>query len=161
MCILKMFAAGAVLAVAVQSSLLAEPPVDIDQVLARKEALLPEGSDYEATVPATLDLAEQARLSLNALIGNMDPDEYYSVYQGFQLTKASPAHPYAITWNITVKNARTLPTLRVMTGDAHGLEDEFRMLRAMLSEIQEDGLLYYPFQCQGPPKGTSYPQTNA
>lgn len=139
----------------------AEPPFDINLVLAGKEALLPKGVAYEATVPATLDLAEQGRLSLNALIGNMDPDQHYGVYQGFQLGKEAPAHPYAITWNITVKNARTLPTLRVMTGDDFGLDDEYHMLRAMLNEIGDDGLMYYPFECQGPPKGTSYPQTNA
>lgn len=160
--VLKLVAICALWLAAMPSPSLAEPPpFDIDQVLAIKEALLPQGVRYEATVPATLDLAEQARLSLNALIGNMDPDQHYGVYQGFQLTKASPAHPYAITWNITVKNARTLPTLRVMTGDDFGLEDEFRMLRGMLSEVRDDGLMYYPFECQGPPAGTSYPQTNA
>jgi hypothetical protein len=145
-----------------QGSLYAEaPPFDIGEVLARKEILMPEGTAYEATVPDTLDLAEHARLSLNALIGNMDPEQHYGVYQGFQLTKAAPAHPYAITWNITVKNARTIPTLRVMTGDDYGLTDEYGMLRALLGEIRDDGLMYYPFQCQGPPEGTSYPQTNA
>jgi hypothetical protein len=138
-----------------------ESTLDTAAVLNTKEALLPKGVTYEATVPDTLDLAEQARLSLNGLIGNMDPDQFYGVYQGFSITKREPAHPSAITWNISVKNARTLPCIRVMNGDTFGLEAEYRLLRAMLREVREDGLMYYPFDGAGPPKGTSYPQSNA
>lgn len=139
---------------------LAQPPFDPGEVI-HKDSLSPKGARYDATVPDTLDLAEQARLSINGLIGNLDPRQYYGVYQGFSLNREKPAHPYAITWNITVKNARTLPTLRLMNGDDYGLDDERGMLLALLSEIREDGMMYYPFQCQGPPQGTSYPQTNA
>ena len=122
---------------------------------------MPSGTTYEAVVPDTLDLAEQARLSLNGLIGNLEPDSFYGVYQGFSLTREQPAHPSALTWNISVKNARTIPCLRVMTGDDFGLEAEFGLLRALLQEVRPDGLMYYPFDGSGPPKGTSYPQTNA
>src|SRR4029077_13337119 len=92
---------------------------------------------------------------------NMDPDQFYGVYQGFSVMKKEPAHPSAITWNISVKNARTLPCMRVMNGDTFGLEAEYGLLGAMLREVREDGLMYYPFEGSGPPKGTSYPQTNA
>jgi hypothetical protein len=136
------------------------PPLDVAEVVT-KEAMMPKGFRYKATVPDTLDLAEQARLSINALIGNMDPQQHYGVYQSFSLRRANPAHPSAITWNITVKNARTLPTLRVMNGDTFGLDAEYGMLRALLSQVRDDGLMYYPFDGQGPPKGTSYPQSNA
>lgn len=138
-----------------------KPALDLGKVLSTKEALLPKGVTYETTVPDTLDLAEQARISLNGLIGNMDPDQFYGVFQGFSLTPQEPAHPAAITWNISVKNARTLPCLRVMNGDAYGIDAEFGLLRALLHEIRDDGLMYYPFDGSGPPKGTSYPQTNA
>jgi hypothetical protein len=60
-----------------------------------------------------------------------------------------------------VKNARTLPALRAMTGEGFGLGDEAGMLRALLGQVRDDGLMYYPFDGQGPPRGTSYPQTNA
>jgi hypothetical protein len=136
------------------------PPFDVSQVV-DKAALMPKGERYEALVPDTLDLAEQARLSLNCHIGNMDPNDPDGVYQSFSLTKAQPAHASAITWNITVKNARTIPTLRAMNGDDFGIDAEYRMLRALLNAVGRDGLLYYPFDGQGPPKGTSYPQSNA
>src|SRR5262245_48927077 len=103
--------------------------LDFAAMLPSKEALMPKGVTYEANVPDTLDLAEQSRLSLNALIGNMDPEQFYGVYQAFSITKSEPAHPSAITWNISVKNARTLPCLRVMNGDSFGLEHEFGLMQ--------------------------------
>lgn len=136
-------------------------PADLDVVVPSAQALMPSGTTYAAIVPDTLDLVEQARLSLNGLIGNLEPDSFYGVYQGFSLTREQPAHPSALTWNISVKNARTIPCLRVMTGDDFGLEVEFGLLRALLQEVRADGLMYYPFDGSGPPKGTSYPQTNA
>lgn len=144
----------------------ANPPFNLDDVLTI-EKFQPQGEWYDATVPDTLDLSELAKVSINAQIGNLEPKEFYGVYQGFWFTKTPPNFlkespgPYALTWNISVKNARTLPTLRVMCGSDQGLEDEFNMMRALLSAVREDGLLYYSFDGQGPPKGTSYPQTNA
>src|ERR1043166_5800777 len=38
------------------------------------------GQSYTDSVPATLDLAEMARLSLNALTQPVDPDQDYSLY---------------------------------------------------------------------------------
>ena len=125
-----------------------------------KERIKPRGQWYEVITPDTLDLVDRAELSINALIGNMDPERYYGVYQGFRLN-SNPPQPHALTWNITPKNARTLPMLRAMTGSEFGIDAEFNMMRALLSQIHEDGLMYYPFDGSGPPKGTSYPQSNA
>ena len=131
----------------------------MDSVL-DKSRLAPQGTWYEATVPDTIDLVERARFSINALTNNVDPDTFYGVYQGFTFNE-DPPQLQGLTWNITVKNARTLPALRAMTGSDYNLETEYRMMRALLGEIREDGLVYYPFDGQAPPKGTSYPQTNA
>jgi hypothetical protein len=148
------------IAVAIQMPLHGKTPYDLDEVL-NIEDFKPHGESYEATVPETLDLAEVAKLSLNALVGNMDADQSYGVYQGFWLNKDKPAHPFALTWNITVKNVRTIPAMRVMCGSEFGVEEEYGAVRALMSEIRNDGNMYYPLHCQGPPKGTSYPQTNA
>ena len=145
---------------AMHSTAQAGTPFKLDEVLDIAD-FKPHGEYYKATVPDTLDLAEVAKLSLNALVGNMEPDQFYGVYQGFWLNKDKPAHPFALTWNITVKNARTIPAMRVMCGSEFGVEQEYGAVHALMSEIRSDGHMYYPFHCQGPPKGTSYPQTNA
>src|SRR5207237_7515357 len=48
-----------------------------------QEKMRPRGKFVEATVPDTLDLAERARLSVNNLTHNVDPEDYYYVFQGF------------------------------------------------------------------------------
>ncbi len=118
------------------------------------------GQSYEAVIPDTLDIAEGAQLSINALTGNLDPDLYSAVYQDFQFLGKKPKMD-ALTWNISPKNARTLPTLRVITGSDFGIESEYLLMSDLVSHIQENGQMYYPFDGDGPPKGTSYPQTNA
>lgn len=124
------------------------------------KALTPQGESYEATVPDTLELIDRANLSINGLTGNVESATYYGVYQGFSFTKA-PVRYHALTWNITPKNARTLPELRTITGSDKNLDVDVGMMRALLSEIEDDGYMYYPFDGSGPPKGTSYPQINA
>ena len=47
-----------------------------------------------------------------------------------------------------------------MTGDDFGVDVEYRLLRVLLSEIRDDGQMYFPFQCQGPSQETSCPQSN-
>jgi hypothetical protein len=122
--------------------------------------LQPRGQSYAAVVPDTLDLAQRAELSINALTGNLDPDLYSAVYQDFQFIGKKPKCD-ALTWNISPKNARTLPTMRVITGTDFGVEREYQLMSDLVSHIKEDGQMYYPFDGDGPPKGTSYPQTNA
>jgi len=124
------------------------------------EKMKPRGSWYEATVPATLDLAERAKLSINVLTRNVEPDTYYGVYQSFTFNTL-PLRRHALTWNITPKNARTLPLLRTMCGSDFNLDVEYGMMKAFLDQVCTDGQMYYPFDGSSPPKGTSYPQTNA
>jgi hypothetical protein len=118
------------------------------------------GRRQEAVVPDSLDLAAQAALSLNCLVGNMEPRTYYGVYQGFRFD-VDPPRPHALTWNISPKNARTLPYLRAMTGSDYGVDAEVGLMRALLRQIAPNGQMYYPFDGAGPPRGTSYPQSNA
>jgi hypothetical protein len=142
-----------------QGGLSAAEPVNLDALI-HKDKIKPRGQFYQATVPDTLDLAERARLSLNCLIGNLEPATFYGVYQGFQFN-VDPPKPHALTWNITAKNGRTLPLLRTITGRDFGADVEAGMMRALVGHIHKDGLMYYPFDGAGPPKGTSYPQINA
>ena len=47
------------------------------------KSLKPQGKWYEATMPDTLDLAQRAKYSVNVLTGNLDPTNYYAVWNSF------------------------------------------------------------------------------
>jgi len=135
------------------------PPLRVDAVL-NLDKMRPKGRWYDANVPDTLDLADRAKLSINVLTGDVDPKEYYGVYQSF-VFYSDPPKASELTWNITPKNVRTLPMLRAMCGSDDHLDVEYGIMRVLMSQIAQDGNMYYPFDGASPPKGTSYPQTNA
>jgi hypothetical protein len=120
------------------------------------ENLMPKGQWYEANVPDTLDLAERAKLSVHVLTSNVDPNVFYAVYQVYNILTA-PDKPAGLTWNITSKNARTLPLMRVMCGSSENLKIESEMMRALLSQVAEDGLMYHPYGGEGVPSDSVYP----
>jgi hypothetical protein len=124
------------------------------------EKMKSHGRWVEVEMPDTLDLVDRARLSIHVLTNNVEPKSHYGVYQSFTYNRL-PHKMYALTWNITPKNARNLPGLRSMTGNTDMLNAEYGMMKSLLNQIEEDGQMYYPFDGAGPPKGTSYPQINA
>jgi hypothetical protein len=124
------------------------------------DALKVKGKTYNARVPDTLDLVDRANLSINVLTQNVEPDTFYGVYQGLRFNKL-PIEKSALTWNITPKNARTLPCLRIISGSDCNLDVEYAMMKDLLAQIDPDGKLYYPFDGGGPPKGSCYPQISA
>jgi len=123
------------------------------------EPILPPGDTYEATVPDTLDLAERARLSVHNLTSNIEPEKFYAVYQSYPIYE-KPDSPAGLTWTITVKNARTLPYLRTMCGSDENIDVERNIMKALLSEVAADGVMYYPFGGHSAPEGTAYPVVN-
>ena len=136
------------------------PPLPVDAVLV-KSRMKVRGQSYEAVTPDTLDLADRARLSLNNLTHNVDPNDWYYVYQviNFGPRSAGP-DPGSRTLDLTGKNLRALPWMRTMCGGDEFLDEEYGMMRAMLSNVREDGLLYYPVEGYRV-KNTSYPAVNA
>lgn len=122
------------------------------------EGLAPAGSAYEVEVPDTLDLAEHARLAINALTGHLEPSRHHAVYQCFHFDKEPRLS--GLTWNLPAKDARVLPMLRAMTGSAQNLDLECGLMRALLGQIGEGGLAYSPLSDGGAPCGTAYPVSN-
>src|SRR5207244_4675838 len=122
-------------------------PLKSEDVL-DKEKLKPAGLFYEATIPDTLDLAERARLSVRNLTHSMDPDNWYFVFQGIRFGAKSPGpDPRSAYFLITPKNIRALPWMRTMCGSEEGLDREYGLMKTLLSNIHDDGLLY----CMGDP----------
>ncbi len=128
-----------------------------------REKMKPSGQWYEATVPDTLDLARRAELSLNVMLGNVEPEKEYSIYQGFTFGTSSsefggkPLVPGGLTWNLQHKNVRALPYLRTITGIDRGLDLEYRIMKNILEQIGPDGIAYVPIQGDNVDKGTSHP----
>ena len=101
----------------------------------------PPGEHYTATVPDTLDLAERAKLAVNALT-NFRPDEGYAITQTFRFSHQPPMIGPP-NW-LTPKFLRTLPPVRLMCGSDQNLDAESLAWRAFFNQIHPDGLLYCP-----------------
>jgi hypothetical protein len=121
--------------------------------------IVPKGEHYESTVPDTLDLAQRAEFSLNVLTSNVEPEQFYSVYQGIQFSE-NEASMGGLTWNLLCKNVRALPMLRTMCGSDFNVEVEYDMMKTLLQQVAEDGQIHYPYGGEGAPVGTSYPLVN-
>lgn len=110
-----------------------------------QSTVVPAGDRYKALVPDTLDLARRAELALNALTHNMEVENFYSVYQAFDLTK--PVLPASraslLLWNGTAMNARSLPLVRTMCGSAEFADIEYRMMRLLTDAIDTQGHVRY------------------
>lgn len=130
---------------------------DLDALI-KEDAIRPRGEFYEREVPDTLDLAERAKLAVNVLTGNLDPEKSYCVLQSF--TFANPPVMGGQTWNLPAKNARSLPWMRTMCGSSLNLDIEANLMRALVSAIRKDGLAYVPVDNDGAPKDTAYPVAN-
>ena len=121
-----------------------------------KETIPVKGKRYKETIPDTLDLAERAELSINALTHNINPEKFYSVYQAL-LFGPDRFETIALSWNNTPKNIRPLPLMRTMCGSKRWLDLEYELMRTVLRQVNEDGQLYFPYGKDGMPEDTSYP----
>ena len=132
------------------------------------EKMRPRGVWENVTVPDTLDLADRATLAINGLIGDVDPDHFYGVYQGFNFNRNPPAIDRGHTGNtnddalygltLTPRNVRTLPMLRVMGGSTYGLDVERAMMRELMRQISSSGEMFYPKAFPGAAADLNYPE---
>ena len=102
------------------------------------------GSHYEAEVPDTLDLAEQARLGLNHFLEIMCDE-----HDGEMPLIINFATPYLKMHGNALgacqcKALEAMAFLRLMTGSADGLAREARMVEMMMSMFGADGLHWVP-----------------
>jgi hypothetical protein len=101
-----------------------------------------EGTVYETTVPDTLDLANHARLAVNGLGGNIDP-ELMTMYGQIQFNAPRPylSHWASAETLCDPKFAESFPFMRLMSGSDQyaDLERDFR--KSILSRV-DDGLYW-------------------
>lgn len=103
------------------------------------------GKYYEATVPATLDLAERGRLALNALTSmlnpNCDQELYFAVYH----MTDPPAMVHGDSdLNTMGKYLEAIPLVRTMSGSSQNIDIEAGLMKTFLRMQGSDGLIYLP-----------------
>lgn len=109
-----------------------------------KQDLRTEAARCEDTIPATLDLADHGRMAINGILGSLNPDRDYEC--AF-LTIFDRHPPYMLHWSSMVsgvmpKYVEALPLLRQMTGSAGQMDLQDGFMKAMLKNMEEDGLPY-------------------
>jgi hypothetical protein len=111
-----------------------------------------EGKRYEAEVPDTLDLADRARLAINAMTGAINEDLDYEYCWMVSLVPPKLAHHHTVEWfDCNPRAAESLPYFRAVTGSDYRMDIEEKMIASMLSRIGEDGLYYNaPYRDEAP-----------
>ena len=104
------------------------------------------GESYEALAPATLDLAERARLAINAATGVLNPNSDYQLYFFIHHMADPPVmvHSGDPDLNTVGKFLEVIPLARTMSGSKQGAEAERGLLLNTLRYQGPDGMLYLP-----------------
>jgi hypothetical protein len=103
------------------------------------------GRYYEAVVPATLDLAERARLATHALTAMTNPKIDHEIF----FTVSHMTRPPAMDHNASDlhchgKFMEVLPLMRVMSGSLENMHVEKKWMEVILKMQGPDGLIYTP-----------------
>ncbi len=104
------------------------------------------GEYYEALVPATLDLAERARLCVNALTETLDPACDDELYWIVDLLAREPAMYHTVDDHVQAKFFQALPLDRTACGSTQNLDVEHRLMQTTLKMQGPDGLIYIPLR---------------
>ncbi|MDO8686335.1 MAG: hypothetical protein Q7J78_06675, partial [Clostridiales bacterium] len=112
------------------------------------EVKIPEypGRYYEATVPATLDLAERANLAVNGLTETLDPEYDYELYWVVDLLAKKPGMYHTVDDHVQAKFFQALPLVRTAGGSNLNMEIEKSQMQTYLRMQAEDGLIYIPLK---------------
>ena len=106
------------------------------------------GRRYEDTVPDTLDIAERAKLCINALTSITDPNADMEVYWLANFFRNPPVMQHDFNdWVANVEGMKeALPLLRMATGSTQNDHVDPVWMQVMLKEIGPDGLVYIPLK---------------
>ncbi len=103
------------------------------------------GDYYDTMAPATLDLAERARLSVNALTGMLNPNMDWEMYTSVYHYHDPPFMAHSSGDLATMgKYLEVIPLVRQMCGSPQNMEAERGLMEVFLKQQGEDGLIYLP-----------------
>jgi len=98
------------------------------------------GEYYESVVPDTLDLAERARLAVNALTGSADPRNNYEIFQCAHLDQQPPNFNHKDGGPSIPKTIDVLPMMRRMSGSKQNEDYDMKIVNSMLRDVDQNGL---------------------
>jgi hypothetical protein len=101
-----------------------------------------DGVRYTVESPDTLDLSRRAELALNALTRAVVPEKAYATWQTMQFGTQTPYFSWPV-W-MTHKWSEALVGVRAMCGSESNADVEQAMMQALVGQLGERGLLYYP-----------------
>ena len=98
------------------------------------------GTYYKAVVPATLELAERARLAVNAITGAADPHNNYEVFQCGHCDQQPANFNHNHGGPCLAKAIDVLPRMRRMSGSHQNEDFDRKIVNSMLRDVDENGL---------------------
>ena len=106
-----------------------------------------QGEWQEGLIPDTLDLAERARFSINALTESADPEAGYEIWWHVLLNRKPPVlvHDFH-DLNVQYKFQEALPLLRYASGSDQNRHVDQAWAENLLRMQGDDGLIYMPFE---------------
>ena len=104
------------------------------------------GKYYEAIVPATIDMAERARLSVNILTEALDPEYDYELYWIIDLIANEPKMYHTADSIVEGKFFQALPLVRTASGSSQNIHIEKALMEKYLYMQGDDGLVYIPIE---------------
>ena len=129
-------AAISLLAVSLSCSIVAAQRVTAPEQ--RESALT--GAYYKAVVPDTLDLAERARLAINAITGAADPHNNYEVFQCGHCDQQPANFNHNHGGPCLAKAIDVIPRMRRMSGSRQNEDFDRKIVNSMLRDVDENGL---------------------
>ena len=119
----------------------------LDTTLPSEVPVVPyEGERYEAMVPDTLDLVDHARMALNVLTSNLNPEYDYEMYTYNRFAHNPPLMEmgHGGLLNLAAKWLEAIPGLRVMSGSTINAEIDAKFMASLFHITGKDGLCYHP-----------------
>jgi hypothetical protein len=119
----------------------------LDTTLPSEVPVVPyEGERYEAMVPDTLDLVDHARMALNVLTSNLNPEYDYEMYTYSRFAHNPPVMEmgHGGLLNLAAKWLEAIPGLRVMSGSTINAEIDAKFMASLVHITGKDGLCYHP-----------------
>jgi len=99
-----------------------------------------KGTYYKVVVPDTLDLAERARLAVNAITGAADPHNNYEVFQCGHCDQQPANFNHNHGGPCLAKAIDVLPRMRRMSGSRQNENFDRKIVNSMLRDVDGNGL---------------------
>ncbi|MFH1007739.1 MAG: hypothetical protein V1800_09590 [Candidatus Latescibacterota bacterium] len=119
----------------------------VDKKVADAEIPVPHfgGERYEADVPDTLDLTDNARFAINAYTRMLDPAMDYQFFGNANFVRKPSVLILGGDYGCVSKHLEALPLVRIMSGSSYNIEMDKAFMECRLHLAGKDGFFYAPW----------------